>query len=112
MSHQMTWYILAHVPYFCRPSHILRKVKTVPDCFKTFCMVLNTDPHFATFLESVTISFAVYSSEKEIRECININSLLVHISDYLNCEEIAALDDTDTGGEAIKQGGSRVDYFI
>ena len=23
MSHQMTWYILAHIPYFHRPSHIL-----------------------------------------------------------------------------------------
>ena len=23
MSHQMTWYILAHMPYFCRPNHIL-----------------------------------------------------------------------------------------
>jgi len=22
MSHQMTWYILAHMPYFHRPSHI------------------------------------------------------------------------------------------
>ena len=21
MSHQMTWYILAHMPYFRRPSH-------------------------------------------------------------------------------------------
>ena len=23
VSHQMTWYILAHMPYFCRLSHIL-----------------------------------------------------------------------------------------
>ena len=22
MSHQMTWYILAHMPYFCRPGRI------------------------------------------------------------------------------------------
>ena len=24
ISHQMTWYILAHMPYFCRPGHIYK----------------------------------------------------------------------------------------
>ena len=27
MSHQMTWYILAHMPYFRRPGHIYCTVK-------------------------------------------------------------------------------------
>ena len=66
---------------------ILRKVETVPDYFEIFCAILKTDSYFTAFLESVTVCFAVYSSETEIRECININSLLVHISDNLNCDE-------------------------
>ena len=26
MSHQMTWYILAHMPYFRRPGHIFQSI--------------------------------------------------------------------------------------
>ena len=83
----------------------------MPNYFETFCTVLKTDPHFAAFLESMIVSFAVYSSETEIREFINIKSLLVHISEYLNCDEKVALD-SNTGGEVLRQGDNQVEYFI
>ena len=57
------------------------------------------------------LSFVVYSSETEIKDYININSLVVHLSDYLNPEEIAALN-PDTGGKVIGKEGSRKDYLI
>ena len=94
---------------FRRCSDII--LKTAPDYLEIFCAVLKTDPHFAALLESMTVSlcFIVYSSETEIRESININSLLVYISDYLNCDEKAALD-YNTGGEDMRKGDSCEDY--
>jgi len=83
-------------------------VKTVPNYFEIFCAILKTDPHLTALLESMTVCFVVYSSETEIRESININSLLVHISDYLNCDEKSALD-SNTGGEDMRKGDSHED---
>ena len=51
MSHQMTWYILAHMPYFRRPGHVLvgAAIKSTEasswDEAQTECMHFN--PYFS-----------------------------------------------------------------
>ena len=41
MSHQMTWYILAHMPYFRRPGHLFYccKFVVIESSFSLPCLV-------------------------------------------------------------------------
>ena len=100
--------------YICRKclDIILEKIKTAPDHFEKFCTILKTGPCFIPFLEIMIMCFTVHSSETEIKEFININSLVANLNDFLNSDEKELLD-PNTHGEVARTGeDSQKDYFV
>ena len=84
----------------------------MPDYFEKFCSILKTDPRYTAVVESMITCCVVYNSEEEIKEQINIDTVLVYLGEsFFDANEITALG-CNTVGETIRNGTSREEHFI
>jgi len=72
---------------------------------------LKSHKYYESLVNNIAVSYILYNHEKEIREYVQIDNMLLYLEHLFTPMEIHALSASDSG-DANRNGTSREEYFI